>query len=66
MSVIIKPKRSLDPSRNPGSEDLEIGEIALNIAPGSEALFVKNTSGEVKNLTGSSLRYTKIKETSEL
>lgn len=62
MSVVIKPKRTDVLGRVPSTEDLEVGEIAMNIAPGSEGLFVKNSSGEIHEF----MRYTKIKDTTDI
>jgi hypothetical protein len=47
MGIVIKPKRS-EVTGAPTSEDLEVGEIAVNLADGT--LFSKNSSGTVVQL----------------
>lgn len=47
MPMIIKPKRSESPGA-PTSEDLEVGEIAMNLADGT--LYSKNSGGTIVQL----------------
>ena len=42
---IIQHKRSDEIGKKPKSEDLELGEIAINYA--DESIFIKNNSGEI-------------------
>lgn len=63
--MIIIPKKSKILGRVPTKEDLEEGEIAINIANGGEKIYVKNAEGEVVLLGGSDL-YTIIAETKEI
>lgn len=47
----IMPKRSKEVGKEPTNADLVEGEIATNIAKGSESLYTKNASGEIVDLT---------------
>ena len=49
--MIILPKRSTIVNAVPKKDQLEIGEIAINLA--DEKLYVKNAEGEVVLLGGS-------------
>lgn len=59
--MIIIPKRSIIFGHVPTPDQLEEGEIAINIAGGGEKIYVKNADGEVVLLGGSEL-FTLIKE----
>ena len=59
--MIIIPKRSVLLGHVPTPDQLEEGEIAINIASGGEKIYVKNTEGEIVLLGGSEL-YTLIRE----
>jgi hypothetical protein len=59
--MIIIPKRSVILGHVPTPEQLEEGEIAINIADGGEKIYVKNAEGKIVLLGGSEL-YTLIKE----
>jgi len=50
MSNIIKPKRSSIVGKVPTANDMEVGEIALNMADG--ILYFKNNLNEVKPIGG--------------
>lgn len=60
--MIIIPKRSVLLGHVPTPDQLEEGEIAINIAGGGEKIYVKNAKGEIVLLGGSEL-YTLIRET---
>jgi len=53
MSNIIKPKRSSIVGKVPTANDMEVGEIALNMADG--ILYFKNNLNEVKPVVGVSM-----------
>ena len=57
--MIIIPKRSITVGAVPTADQLQVGEIAINLA--DEKLYVKNSAGEVVLLGGSEL-YTLIAE----
>lgn len=57
--MIIIPKRSITVGAIPTADQLQVGEIAINLA--DEKLYVKNSAGEVVLLGGSEL-YTLIAE----
>lgn len=57
--MIIIPKRSITVGSVPTADQLQVGEIAINLA--DEKLYVKNSAGEVVLLGGSEL-YTLIAE----
>jgi hypothetical protein len=59
--MIIIPKRSVILGHVPTPEQLEEGEIAINIAGGGEKIYVKNADGEIVLIGGSEL-FTLIKE----
>lgn len=59
--MIIIPKRSVLLGHVPTPDQLEEGEIAINIAGGGEKIYVKNAEGEIVLLGGSEL-FTLIKE----
>ena len=52
MSTVIKPKRSFTTGSIPQTSDLEIGEIAMNIADGK--LYTKANANTVKEIGGAS------------
>lgn len=60
--MIIIPKRSTVMNHVPTPEQLQEGEIAINIAKDGEKIYVKNAAGEIVLLGGSEL-YTIIAET---
>lgn len=60
--MIIIPKRSKLLNRVPTPDQLEEGEIAINIAGGGEKIYVKNADGEIVLIGGSEL-FTLIQET---
>lgn len=45
MSTIIKPKRSETASAVPTSDDLEVGELAINIA--DRIIYTKNSNNDI-------------------
>lgn len=45
MPTIIKPKRSETASAVPTSDDLEVGELAINIA--DRIIYTKNTNNDI-------------------
>lgn len=49
-SLIILKYNSEEPNKIPTGEDLEVGEVALGLCKGSEAIWVKNSEGEILNL----------------
>ena len=51
--MIIIPKKSKILGRVPTKDDLEMGEIAINIAAGGEKIYTKNADGEIVLLGGS-------------
>ena len=59
--MIIIPKRSVILGHVPTPEQLEEGEIAINIAGGGEKIYVKNADGEIVLIGGSEL-FTLIQE----
>jgi hypothetical protein len=59
--MIIIPKRSVLLGHVPTPDQLQEGEIAINIAGGGEKIYVKNADGEIVLLGGSEL-FTLIKE----
>ena len=59
--MIIIPKRSIVFGHVPTPDQLQEGEIAINIAGGGEKIYVKNADGEIVLLGGSEL-FTLIKE----
>ena len=52
MSTVIKPKRSFTTGSIPQTSDLEIGEIAMNIADGK--FYTKANANTVKEIGGAS------------
>lgn len=52
MPNIIKPKRSSVVGKIPTTSDIEVGEIALNMA--DSILYFRNTSDEIKSISGGS------------
>ena len=50
MAVVLKPKRSENSLAVPGSSDLEIGELAMNISDGK--FFTKTSGGQIKEMGG--------------
>ena len=60
--MIIIPKRSIILGHVPTPDQLEQGEIAINIAGGGEKIYVKNANGEIVLIGGSEL-FTLIQET---
>lgn len=46
----ILPKRSKEVGKEPTNADLIEGELAANIAKGTETLYTKNASGEIVDL----------------
>ena len=50
MSTVIKPKRSFTTGSIPSVSDLEIGELAMNVADGK--FYTKMQNGTVKELGG--------------
>lgn len=49
-SIIVLKYNSTDPGKIPSPESLELGELALGLCKGSEAIWSKNSEGEVINL----------------
>ena len=49
-TLIVLKYNSEEPGKIPSSSDLEIGELALGLCKGSEAIWAKNSEGEVINL----------------
>ena len=49
-SLIILKYNSEEPGKVPTSENLEVGELALGLCKGSEAIWAKNSEGEILNL----------------
>ena len=48
MAITLKPKRSESAGSAPTASDLEVGEIAMNLADGT--LYSKNSSGTIVQL----------------
>jgi len=61
MSTIIKPKRSETQGAVPGSEDLEVGELALN--PTDKIIYTKKADGSVVSMSGISASDTDVTST---
>ena len=49
-SLIVLKYNSTEAGKVPTPEDLEVGELALGLCKGSEAIWAKNSEGEVLNL----------------
>ena len=49
-SLIVLKYNSEEPGKVPTAEDLELGEVALGLCKGSEAIWVKNSENEILNL----------------
>ena len=58
--AVIKPKRSSVASNVPTTSDLEVGEIAINLA--DQKLYVRNTSNQVVEIGGSSVDFSALSE----
>ena len=52
MSTVIKPKRSFTSAAVPSVSDLEIGELAMNVADGK--FYTKSNSSTIKEVGGAS------------
>jgi hypothetical protein len=48
----ILPKRSSVSGKSPATSNLQTGEIAINIYPGTEGLYTKNSDGAVVKIGG--------------
>ena len=51
MTTVIKPKRSETASSVPASEDLEVGEVAIN--PTDQKIYTKKADGTVVEVANS-------------
>ena len=52
MTTVIKPKRSFTSSAVPSVSDLEVGELAMNVADGK--FYTKSNSSTIKEVGGAS------------